>query len=67
MQTENFVISFHSERIPGYDGIYKRLDKLSRITLTSSWILYAILDDIIGETLYPLFFFSSTLIFLSFF
>jgi len=48
-----FVISLHSERLPGILEIRERLNKLVSITITAGWILYAILDNFIDAFVGP--------------
>ena len=45
---ERYLLSFHTEELANIKVIQTRLEKLKSIKLTPSWILYVIMDNIVG-------------------
>ena len=45
---ENYVITFHPDHLSNISKIHKRFEKFEHIELSVGWILYAILDNVIG-------------------
>jgi len=50
VQTERQLITFHWPYLDHVSKVYKRLGRLQGISLTSGWILYAVLDNVAGES-----------------
>jgi magnesium transporter len=45
---EGQVITFHWPYLDHVAKVYRRLGKLHDISLSSGWILYAVLDNVVG-------------------